>query len=139
MAEKQTHTFQTEVSQLLDLMIHSLYSNKEIFLRELVSNASDAIDKLKFETLSDDSLVEGKENLAVYIDVNKDKKTITITDNGIGTFVFCAWFFKLFIVSKNHTKQLRFGFTNTQSQPKLTKNARLRTSCNVSNTKVTIS
>ncbi|CAC9435090.1 molecular chaperone HtpG [bacterium endosymbiont of Bathymodiolus sp. 5 South] len=84
MAEKQTHTFQTEVSQLLDLMIHSLYSNKEIFLRELVSNASDAIDKLKFETLSDDSLVEGKENLAVYIDVNKDKKTITITDNGIG-------------------------------------------------------
>jgi molecular chaperone HtpG len=50
----------------------------------LVSNASDAIDKLKFETLSDDSLVEGKENLAVYIDVNKDKKTITITDNGIG-------------------------------------------------------
>lgn len=84
MAEKQTHTFQTEVSQLLDLMIHSLYSNKEIFLRELISNASDAIDKLKFETLSDDSLVEGKENLAVYIDVNKNKNTITISDNGIG-------------------------------------------------------
>lgn len=84
MAEKQTHTFQTEVSQLLDLMIHSLYSNKEIFLRELISNASDAIDKLKFATLSDDSLVEGKENLAIHIDVDKDKKTITISDNGIG-------------------------------------------------------
>jgi molecular chaperone HtpG len=65
-------------------MIHSLYSNKEIFLRELVSNASDAIDKLKFEALADDSLVEGKENLAVHIEVNKDKKTITISDNGIG-------------------------------------------------------
>lgn len=84
MAEKQTHTFQTEVSQLLDLMIHSLYSNKEIFLRELISNASDAIDKLKFAALSDDSLVEGKENLAIHIDVDKDKKTITISDNGIG-------------------------------------------------------
>ncbi len=84
MAEKQTHTFQTEVSQLLDLMIHSLYSNKEIFLRELISNASDAIDKLKFESLSNDSLVEGKENLAIYIDVNKNKNTVTISDNGIG-------------------------------------------------------
>jgi molecular chaperone HtpG len=60
MSQKQTHAFQTEVSQLLDLMIHSLYSNKEIFLRELVSNASDAIDKLRFESISDDSLVEGK-------------------------------------------------------------------------------
>ena len=59
MTTKQTHTFQTEVSQLLHLMIHSLYSNKEIFLRELVSNASDAIDKLKFAALSNDSLVEG--------------------------------------------------------------------------------
>jgi molecular chaperone HtpG len=61
-----------------------MYSNKEIFLRELVSNSSDAIDKLKFEALADDSLVEGKENLAVHIEVNKDKKTITISDNGIG-------------------------------------------------------
>lgn len=84
MAEKQTHIFQTEVSQLLDLMIHSLYSNKEIFLRELISNSSDAIDKLKFAALSDDSLIEGKENLVIHIDVNKDKKTITISDNGIG-------------------------------------------------------
>jgi len=84
MSQKQTHAFQTEVSQLLDLMIHSLYSNKEIFLRELVSNASDAIDKLRFESISDDSLVEGKEELNIHLDVNKDAGTITITDNGIG-------------------------------------------------------
>lgn len=84
MSQKQTHAFQTEVSQLLDLMIHSLYSNKEIFLRELVSNASDAIDKLRFESISDDSLVEGKEELNIHIDINKDAGTITISDNGIG-------------------------------------------------------
>ncbi|MDC9727637.1 MAG: molecular chaperone HtpG, partial [Candidatus Thioglobus sp.] len=84
MTTKQTHSFQTEVSQLLHLMIHSLYSNKEIFLRELVSNASDAVDKLKFESLSNDTMVEGKEELQVHIDVDKDAGTITITDNGIG-------------------------------------------------------
>ena len=84
MTTKQTHSFQTEVSQLLHLMIHSLYSNKEIFLRELVSNASDAVDKLKFESLSNDTLVEGKESLQVHIDVDKEAGTITITDNGIG-------------------------------------------------------
>jgi len=84
MTTKQTHSFQTEVSQLLNLMIHSLYSNKEIFLRELVSNASDAVDKLKFESLSNDALVEGKEVLQVQIDVDKDAGTITIIDNGIG-------------------------------------------------------
>ena len=84
MSNKQTHAFQTEVSQLLHLMVHSLYSNKEIFLRELVSNASDAIDRLKFESLSDDSLVEGKEELNIHIEVDKEVGTITITDNGIG-------------------------------------------------------
>ena len=84
MSKKQTHAFQTEVSQLLDLMIHSLYSNKEIFLRELVSNASDAIDKLKFESLSNDSLLEGKQEPSIHIDVDKDAGTITIRDNGIG-------------------------------------------------------
>ncbi len=84
MTAKQTHSFQTEVSQLLHLMIHSLYSNKEIFLRELVSNASDAVDKLKFESLSNDTMVEGKEELQVHIDVDKEAGTITITDNGIG-------------------------------------------------------
>ena len=84
MSKKQTHEFQTEVSQLLNLMIHSLYSNKEIFLRELVSNASDAIDKLKFESLSNDKLLEGKQEPSIQIDVDKDAGTITIKDNGIG-------------------------------------------------------
>ena len=84
MSKKQTHEFQTEVSQLLNLMIHSLYSNKEIFLRELVSNASDAIDKLKFESLSNDKLIEGKQEPSIHIDVDKDSGTITIRDNGIG-------------------------------------------------------
>ena len=84
MSQKQRHEFQTEVSQLLDLMIHSLYSNKEIFLRELVSNASDAIDKLKFESLSNDSLIEATEEPSIHIDVDKDAGTITIKDNGIG-------------------------------------------------------
>ena len=84
MSQKQTHAFQTEVSQLLDLMIHSLYSNKEIFLRELISNSSDAIDKLRFESISNEALAEGKEELNIHIDVNKDAGTITISDNGIG-------------------------------------------------------
>ena len=84
MSQKQTHEFQTEVSQLLDLMIHSLYSNKEIFLRELVSNASDAIDKLKFESLSNESLLEGKEEPSIYIDIDKEAGKISIRDNGIG-------------------------------------------------------
>ena len=84
MSQKQTHEFQTEVSQLLDLMIHSLYSNKEIFLRELVSNASDAIDKLKFESLSNESLLEGKKEPSIHIDIDKDAGKISIRDNGIG-------------------------------------------------------
>ena len=84
MSKKQTHEFQTEVSQLLNLMIHSLYSNKEIFLRVLVSNASDAIDKLKFESLSNEKLLEGKQEPSIHIDVDKDSGTITIRDNGIG-------------------------------------------------------
>lgn len=84
MAKKQTHQFQTEVSQLLHLMIHSLYSNKEIFLRELVSNASDAIDKLKFEALSNEKLYEGQEQTQITIDIDKKGKTISINDNGIG-------------------------------------------------------
>ena len=84
MATKQTHEFQTEVSQLLNLMIHSLYSNKEIFLRELISNASDAIDKLKFESLSNKKLIEKGQELGIQIDTDEKAKTITITDNGIG-------------------------------------------------------
>ncbi|MDQ6996010.1 MAG: molecular chaperone HtpG [Mariprofundus sp.] len=81
---KETHAFQTEVKQLLDLMIHSLYSNKEIFLRELISNASDAADKLRFEATTDDALFEGDSDLHVYINIDKDNRTITVRDNGIG-------------------------------------------------------
>jgi molecular chaperone HtpG len=83
-AVKETHAFQTEVKQLLDLMIHSLYSNKEIFLRELISNASDAADKLRFEATTDDALYEGDSDLHVFIDVDKQARTITVRDNGIG-------------------------------------------------------
>jgi len=83
-AQKETLGFQTEVSQLLDLMIHSLYSNKEIFMRELVSNAADASDKLRFEALSNDSLYEDDAELKIRVAFDKDAKTITITDNGIG-------------------------------------------------------
>ncbi|MBO7081070.1 MAG: molecular chaperone HtpG [Neisseriaceae bacterium] len=81
---KQTHAFQTEVKQLLHLMIHSLYSNKEIFLRELVSNAADAVDKLRFEALNDNSLLADDPELNIIITANPDDKTITISDNGIG-------------------------------------------------------
>lgn len=83
-ASKETLGFKTEVKQLLHLMIHSLYSNKEIFLRELVSNASDACDKLRFEALQNDGLYEGNSQLAVHIDFDADAKTVTIEDNGIG-------------------------------------------------------
>jgi len=83
-AEKETLGFQTEVTQLLDLMIHSLYSNKEIFMRELISNASDASDKLRFDALSDDNLYQGDAELKIRVSFDKDAKTITITDNGIG-------------------------------------------------------
>ncbi len=82
MSAKETLGFQSEAKQLLHLMIHSLYSNKEIFLRELISNASDAIDKLRFEGLSKPELVVGE--LGIRLDVSKEDKTITITDNGIG-------------------------------------------------------
>ncbi|MBD3609661.1 MAG: molecular chaperone HtpG [Gammaproteobacteria bacterium] len=82
--QKETLGFQTEVKQLLHLMIHSLYSNKEIFLRELVSNASDACDKLRFEAIADDSLYEGDNELMIHVGFDKEARTITISDNGIG-------------------------------------------------------
>jgi len=81
---KQTHTFQAEVKQLLHLVTHSLYSNKEIFLRELISNASDACDKLRFEALDNSGLYEDAPNLEVRILIDKANKTLTIRDNGIG-------------------------------------------------------
>ena len=84
MSNTQTHAFQTEISQLLDLMINSLYSQKEIFLRELISNSSDAIDKRRFEALTDSSLLSDSQELAVVINTDKDAKTLTISDNGIG-------------------------------------------------------
>jgi molecular chaperone HtpG len=81
---KETLGFQAEVSQLLDLMIHSLYSNKEIFLRELISNASDAIDRLRFAALSDETLNENDNDLKIHVAYDKDARTITVSDNGIG-------------------------------------------------------
>ncbi|WP_107852239.1 molecular chaperone HtpG [Oceanimonas marisflavi] len=80
----ETHGFQTEVKQLLNLMAHSLYSNKEVFLRELVSNAADAADKLRFKALSNSELFESDGNLRVRLVIDKDNKTLTISDNGIG-------------------------------------------------------
>ena len=82
--QKETLGFQTEVKQLLHLMIHSLYSNKEIFLRELISNASDAVDKLRFEALSKPELLEGGDELKIRVSFDKDANTVTLEDNGIG-------------------------------------------------------
>ncbi len=83
-ATPKTHSFQTEVKQLLHLMIHSLYSNKEVFLRELISNGSDACDRLRFAALTDAKLMEEGEDLRLQVSVDKNEKTITIKDNGIG-------------------------------------------------------
>ena len=82
--KKRTMQFKTEVSQLLDLMIHSLYSNRDVFLRELISNASDALDKLRFASLSDESLLEGDGSNEIKVSIDKDANSIIITDNGIG-------------------------------------------------------
>ena len=83
-AEKETLGFQAEVKQLLQLMIHSLYSNKEIFLRELISNASDASDKLRFEAINNDALYGNDHELKIRVAFDKEAKTVTISDNGIG-------------------------------------------------------
>ena len=83
-AKTETRGFETEVNQLLDLMIHSLYSNKEIFLRELISNASDACDKLRFLALKDDSLYEGDSELKITVSYDKEARTIIVSDNGVG-------------------------------------------------------
>lgn len=83
-AHQETQQFQTEVSQILNLVIRSLYSNKEIFLRELISNASDAAEKLRFEALSNDALYEGDADLSIRLSVDKENRTLTISDNGVG-------------------------------------------------------
>src|SRR3989338_10556415 len=83
-AHQEKLSFQTEVKQLLQLVVHSLYSNKEIFLRELISNASDAADKLRFEALSDAALYENDAELKIHVSFDEHAKTITISDNGIG-------------------------------------------------------
>ena len=81
---KHTHAFQAEVAQLLHLVTHSLYSNKEIFLRELISNASDACDKLRFEAMNNSALYEGDPDLQIRVSFDKEAKTLTVADNGIG-------------------------------------------------------
>ena len=81
---KETLGFQAEVSQLLHLIIHSLYGNKEIFLRELVSNASDAADKLRFEAMTDSALLESDPELTIRVAFDAEARTITVSDNGIG-------------------------------------------------------
>ena len=83
-ANTETHAFQAETKHLLDLMINSLYSHKEIFLRELISNASDACDKLRFEALSNAELFEDDPDLKIRVEYDKDKKTVSFTDNGVG-------------------------------------------------------
>ena len=81
---KESKVFQAETKELLNLMINSIYTNKEIFLRELISNASDAIDKLKFNSLTDSEILGDDKDFKITLSVDKDKKELTITDNGIG-------------------------------------------------------
>ena len=81
---KETHEFQAETKQLLDLMIHSIYTNHEIFLRELISNASDAIDKVHFASLTNRDILEGDDSYEIFLEPDKENHTLTICDNGIG-------------------------------------------------------
>ena len=82
--KREEKIFKAETKELLNLMIHSIYTNKEIFLRELISNANDAIDKLKFKSLTDTDILKGDDKFKINISVDKDNRTLTITDNGIG-------------------------------------------------------
>ena len=82
--KKEEKIFKAETKELLNLMIHSIYTNKEIFLRELISNANDAIDKLKFQSLTDTDILKGDDKFRIDISIDKDNRTLTINDNGIG-------------------------------------------------------
>lgn len=112
---QETLGFQTEVKQLLNLMVHSLYSNKEIFLRELISNASDAADKLRFEALRDDSLYEGEAELKIRVEFDKKLKTITVIDNGIG-MSRAEVVEHLGTIAKSGTKQFFEALTGDESK-----------------------
>ena len=114
-AEKETMGFQSEAKQLLHLMIHSLYSNKEIFLRELVSNANDAIDKLRFRALSEPGLMPEGAELAIQIDVDEEAATITVADNGIGMSREEA-IANLGTIAKSGTSQFFESLTGDQQQ-----------------------
>nr|VFK00947.1 MAG: molecular chaperone HtpG [Candidatus Kentron sp. LFY] len=114
-AQKETLGFEAEVRQLLDLMIHSLYSNKEIFLRELVSNASDAMDRLRFEALSNEGLYEKDTDLAIKIRFDKDTRTITVSDNGIG-MTRSEVIEQLGTIAKSGTRQFFDSLTGDQAK-----------------------
>lgn len=114
-SKQQTMGFQTEVKQMLHLVVHSLYSNKEIFLRELISNSSDALDKLRFLALSDSALFENDSDLKITIQANEKLKTITISDNGIGM----SWdeaVENLGTIAKSGTKEFMSQLTGEQSK-----------------------
>ncbi|MBP6305797.1 MAG: ATP-binding protein, partial [Giesbergeria sp.] len=112
---KQTLSFQAEVAQLLHLVTHSLYSNPEIFARELISNASDACDKLRFEALNQPELYEDAPNLEVRVSFDPAAKTITITDNGIGMTAQEA-IDHLGTIAKSGTKDFMGKLTGDQKQ-----------------------
>jgi molecular chaperone HtpG len=114
-AAKETRGFEAEVRQLLDLMVHSLYSNKDIFLRELVSNASDAADKLRFEALSDGDLYEGEGDLVIEVIPDKDARTVTVRDNGIG-MSFDEVVDNLGTIAKSGTREFFRALTGDQAK-----------------------
>ncbi len=116
--QKQTLSFQAEVKQVLHLMINNLYSNKEIFLREIISNASDAADKLRFEALSDPLLYENDSDLKVWVEIDKNAKTITIRDNGIGMSMEDV-INNLGTIAKSGTKEFLSKLTGDRSKDSL--------------------
>jgi molecular chaperone HtpG len=84
MSEQQTYTFQAEIQQVLDILVHSLYTERDIFLRELISNASDALNRIQFEMLTNDNIVDPDAELSIRVVADEDAGTLTISDTGIG-------------------------------------------------------